>query len=96
MFTHCVALDPSVTEWNGGAMVDSAQRSIARFDPVPRTLYLASSREPSSAVGSARLAALLEAAKPRGLRWTYLPRPDLGHDNIFHALEQVALMDALR
>ena len=95
MFTHYVALDPSVW-WNGGAMIDSARRSIARFDAAPRTLYLASSREPSSAVGSARLAALLRAAKPQGLRWTYVPRPDLGHDNIFHALERAALMDALR
>jgi predicted alpha/beta superfamily hydrolase len=95
MFTHYIALDPSVW-WNNGAMVDSAARSIARFDGAPRTLYLASSREPSSAVGSARIAALLRAAKPQGLRWTYAPRPDLGHDNIFHALERVALMDALK
>ena len=95
LFTHYLALDPSVW-WNGGMLVDSAGPRLAGFDPAPRTLYLASSREPSSAVGSARLDSLLRAAPPKGLRWTYQPRPDLEHSTIFRALEGAALADALR
>ena len=95
LFTHYIALDPSVW-WNGGALVDSAARRIAGFDTASRSLYLASSREPSSAVGSARLDSLLRAAPPKGLRWTYHPRPDLEHSTIFRALERAALVDALR
>jgi predicted alpha/beta superfamily hydrolase len=95
LFTHYIALDPSVW-WNGGMLVDSAGSRLAGFDPAPRTLYLATSREPSTAVGSARLDSLLRAAPPKGLRWTYQPRPDLEHSTIFRALEGAALVDALR
>jgi uncharacterized protein len=95
LFTHYVALDPSVW-WNDGALVGSAVPRLAAFSNAPRTLYLASSREPSSAVGSARLAAMLQANPPPGLHWTYQPRPDLQHSNIFHWLERVALTDALQ
>jgi hypothetical protein len=95
LFTHYIALDPSLW-WNAGMLVDSARSRIARFDHVPRTLYLASSREPGTSVGSAQIAALLRAGAPKELRWTYAPRPDLEHATIFRALERVALTDALR
>jgi predicted alpha/beta superfamily hydrolase len=95
LFTHYVALDPSVW-WNGGALVDSAGPRVAAFDTAARTLYLATSREESTAVGTARIIALLQAAAPRGLRWTHTPRPDLTHANIFRSLEGAALADALR
>jgi hypothetical protein len=95
LFTHYVALDPSVW-WNGGMLVDSARSRIAQFDKAPRTLYLASSREPSTSVGLARLDSLLRATQPKGLRWRYEPRPDLEHSTIFRALEGAALADALR
>jgi predicted alpha/beta superfamily hydrolase len=95
LFTHYIALDPSVW-WNAGMLVDSAASRLARFNKAPRTLYLATSREPSTAVGSARLDSLLRAAPPKGLRWTYQPRPDLEHSTIFRALEGAALADALR
>lgn len=95
LFTHYIALDPSVW-WNAGAMVDSARARLAAFDAAPRTLFLATSREPSSAVGSARLADLLRASPPRLLRWTYEPRPDLTHANIFSSLEVRALVYSLR
>ena len=95
LFTHYIALDPSLW-WNTGVLVDSAMQWLVRFDSTSRTLYLASSREPSSAVGSARLDSLLRAAPPPGLRWTYEPRPDLEHSTIFRALKRAALVDALR
>ncbi len=95
LFTHFIALDPSLW-WNRGALVDSAAARIAAFGAVSRSLYLASSVEPSTAIGCARLDALLKAAKPRGLRWSYAPRPDLTHANIFSSLEYAALSEALR
>jgi predicted alpha/beta superfamily hydrolase len=95
LFTHYIALDPSVW-WNAGAMVDSARARLAAFDAAPRTLFLATSREPSSAVGSSRLAELLRASSPRLLRWTYEPHPDLTHANIFGSLEVRALVYVLR
>lgn len=95
LFTHYVALDPSLW-WNKGALVESATAKIAAFGPAPRSLYLASSVEPSTAIGCAKIDALLRAAKPRGLRWSYTPRPDLTHANIFSSLELTALSEALR
>ena len=95
LFTHYIALDPSVW-WNAGLLVDSAVSRIAAMGDAPRTLYLATSVEPSTAVGTARLAALLRATPLRGLRFTYAPRPDLTHATIFRALEAASLADALR
>ena len=64
LFTHYIAFDPSVW-WNNGALIASAAARIARFDAAPRTLYLACSHEPSTAVGSATLDSLLKVASPR-------------------------------
>jgi hypothetical protein len=94
LFTHFIALDPSLW-WNNGALVDAAGGRIATLDSKVRTLYLASSREPSTAMGAARLASLLRAASPEGLRWRYQPREDLEHATIFRALKAEALMTAL-
>jgi predicted alpha/beta superfamily hydrolase len=94
LFDHYVALDPSLW-WNAGTLLDSAAAHLAAFDAAPRTLYLASSNVEDIAAGSARLAALLRARRPSGLRWTYEPRPDLTHATIFRALEAAALASAL-
>jgi predicted alpha/beta superfamily hydrolase len=93
MFTHYIALDPSVW-WNSGALIDSSASLIASFDTKPRTLYLSTSKEPSTAVGIARLDSMLHSAAPRGLRWTYEPRVDLEHSTIFRAVKPKALVDA--
>jgi predicted alpha/beta superfamily hydrolase len=95
LFTHYIAFDPSLW-WNAGALVDSAGSRLATFDAVPRTLYVATSREPSTIAGTFRIAALLRAAPPPALRWTYNPRPDLTHANIFRTMKPAALVDAFR
>jgi predicted alpha/beta superfamily hydrolase len=95
LFAHYIAFDPSVW-WNGGAVIDSAQSSIARIGGKPRTLYVVTSVEPSTAVGSAKLAEMLRSASPAGLRWTYLPRTDLTHGTIFRAAKPAALVDAFK
>ena len=94
LFDHYVALDPSLW-WNGGLLVDSAPARLAKLDARPRTLYLASSNVPEITEGTARLAARLRVAPQRGLRWRYVPRPDLTHASIFRSLGPAALVDAL-
>lgn len=93
LFAHSIALDPSVW-WNAGAMIDSAQAHIARFDAAPHTLYVATSNEPSTAIGAARLTEMLRTAKTPNLRVTYEPRTDLTHANIFRTVKPKALVDA--
>lgn len=95
LFTHHVALDPSLW-WNDGALLAAAAGRLAALDAAPRTLHLASSDVPAIADGVARLAALLRAASPPGLAWTHEPRPDLTHATIFRALKPAALVRALR
>jgi len=95
LFTHYVALDPSVW-WDKGRLVDSAEARLGAFDAAPRTLYLASSDVADIAAGTARLAAVIRLSPPPGLRWRYDPRPDLTHATIFRALKPTALVDALR
>jgi predicted alpha/beta superfamily hydrolase len=95
VFTHYIALDPSVW-WNAGSIMETAPSRIARFDASPRTLYVATSQEPSTSVNTQRLVQMLRAANLPGLRITYVPRPDLTHANIFSSLELDALTDALR
>jgi predicted alpha/beta superfamily hydrolase len=95
LFDHYIALDPSVW-WNGGALLDSAAARLAASRAGPRTFYFASSNVADIAAGAARLAAALRTAAPRGLRWTYEPRPDLTHATIFRAAKPAALVDALR
>jgi predicted alpha/beta superfamily hydrolase len=95
MFTHYIALDPSVW-WNGGAVVDSAASQISRINPGPRSLYLASSLELGTSVRSAKLAEMLRSAHIAGLRIVYEPRPDLEHGTIFRGVKPKALVDAFR
>ncbi len=94
-FTHYIALDPSLW-WDRGALVESAGARLTVLDAAVRTLYVASSLEPSTAVPVARLAGMLRASPPRGLRWSHVPRPDLTHGNMFQGLETAALADAFR
>ncbi len=95
LFDHYVAFDPSLW-WNGGALVDSAPARLARFGSATRTLYLASSNVPDITGGTARLAEMLHNVPPRGLTWSYTPRPDLTHATIFRAMGPAALARALR
>jgi predicted alpha/beta superfamily hydrolase len=94
LFNHFVAFDPSMW-WNGGALVDSAPARLKAFDSLPRTLYLASSKD-DIADATARLAAQIRTAAPRGITWIYEPRPDLTHATIFRATAPAALAQALR
>lgn len=95
LFTHYVALDPSLW-WNNGALVASAATRLQAFDPSPRTLYFASSRDAEIRGDPSQLAELLRRFPPPGLRWHYELRRDLTHATIFQALQIEALEHALR
>lgn len=95
MFTHYVALDPSLW-WNHSALLDAAPPRLAAFDSTARTLFIANSNEPEIASGTTRLADVLRAATPRGLALVYVPRPDLTHATIFRGIGPTALANALR
>ena len=94
LFTHYVAFDPSLW-WDGGALVDSAGARLTGGGFAGRTLYLAGSKDDVDD-RTAKFAAALRAAGPRGLAWAYVPRPDLTHATIFRASEGAALANALR
>lgn len=93
LFSHFIAFDPSVW-WNNGALVDSAPPRIRAMDGKSRTLYLATSFEPSTVEGTGRLVAMFGAAPPSKLRWTYAPHSELSHATIFRGAKPAALVDA--
>ena len=94
LFTHYVALDPSLW-WDRGALADSAAARLRRLDVRGRTLYVAGSKDDVDD-RTARRAAALRTARPGGLAWTYVPRPDQTHATIFRAAGPAALAAGLR
>lgn len=94
MFTHYVALDPSLW-WNRSALLGDAAARL-RAARGRRTLFLATSNEPGINTPTEKLAALLRGSRSSALTWTYVPRPDLTHGTIFLATEAAGLMHALR
>lgn len=95
MFTHYIALDPSLW-WNGGAVVDAAPARLTTHPAGARSLYLSSSNVPEIAGGTARVAGLLRGSAPTGLSWEYSPRPDLTHATIFRGEGPAALAVELK
>lgn len=95
MFSHAIALDPSVW-WNAFDLVNAAPERLRGFDAAPRSIFLANSNVEDIAAGTARLDSALRVVKPRGVRWVYVPRPDLTHATIFRGLEYQALAAALK
>jgi hypothetical protein len=87
LFDTYVAFDPSLW-WNGGKLLaDAATHLGARFGAAPamrRTLYVASSAEPSLAPFMQQLTTTLERAAPSGLQWRHVPMPGEQHGTIYH------------
>jgi hypothetical protein len=95
MFTHYIALDPSVW-WNGGDLVSSAPERLTKYPTGARSLYLASSNVPEIAGPTARVAGLSRGSAPKGLTWEYAPRADLTHATIFRGEGPTALAIELK
>jgi hypothetical protein len=92
LFDTYVALDPSLW-WNGGELVLTARDRVAARPQMEARLYLASSGQEDIASATARLAEVLRADAPAGLRWRYRPRPDLTHGTIYRALAPPVLRE---
>jgi len=85
MFDTYIALSPSLW-WNNEELVRKAGERLKGRADLRKTLYLSSADEDNIAPAAVRLADVLRASAPAGLRWEYKPRPDLRHDTIYRAV----------
>ena len=83
LFDTYIALDPSLW-WDDRALVDGAGVALRARPDLTKTLYLASSDEPQIARDTKRLADILRADAPAGLRWHHEPMPQESHATIYH------------
>jgi len=93
LFDVYIAIDPSLW-WNQrGAMRDAPQLIAAMGETRPRLLLTAGGSE-SNAADVEAFTGVLEKAGAEAFIWTYLPRPDLRHDNIYRRMEEPLLSAA--
>ena len=92
LFDTYVALSPSLW-WNGGELVRGAEARVRARPELEARLYLSSADEDDIVATTTRLAEVLRADAPAGLRWQYRPRPDLTHATIYRALAPPVLRE---
>jgi predicted alpha/beta superfamily hydrolase len=83
LFDTYIALSPSLY-WNGEALVRTAAGQLRAHPRMHAAFYLSSAGD-DIGPEAARLADVLRANAPAGLRWEYKPRPDLTHATIYRA-----------
>ena len=93
LFDTYIALSPSLW-WNRGALVDAAAGHLRAHRRMHAALYLASAAD-DILPPIERFAGVLRASAPRGLRWSYVPRPDLRHATIYRGSEPRVLREML-
>lgn len=93
LFRRYIALSPSLW-WNADALVQEAHTLAPKVDP-RSTFFLSAANEPGIADNSATIAEIFRATLPRGVAFTYGPRPDLEHGTIFRGEGPTALAQAL-
>jgi predicted alpha/beta superfamily hydrolase len=91
LFDTYIALSPSLW-WNGEELVRKAGERLKARPDLRKTLYLSSAGDDVGAE-AARLAEMLRANAPAGLKWQYKPRPDLRHDNIYRSASPQVLRE---
>ena len=95
LFDTYIALDPSLW-WNSGAMAQNFPGQLpALADKSARLLFVAAGAETEAAEVKAFVTALQVSAPP-SLNWTFTPRPDLRHDNVYRSLEMPMLTLAFK
>ncbi len=91
LFQTYVALDPSLW-WNDGFLIKSAPASLGALKGRPLHLLLYSGGPESNVLEVEKWVGALRNAAPASLRWQYVARPDLRHDNLYrNVLSQVLL-----
>lgn len=94
LFRRYIAISPSLW-WNRDEVVNAAAQRLAYGGMDGRTLYLTAANEEGIEANTAKLASLIKAKPPAGLRWFYEPRPDLEHGTIYLGQGPAALLRAL-
>jgi hypothetical protein len=93
LFDTYIALSPSLW-WNGEALTRTAADQLRAHPHLHAALYISSAGDDVGAE-AARLADVLHTHAPAGLRWAYVPRPDLQHATIYRAEAPRVLRDWL-
>lgn len=83
LFGTYIALDPSLW-WNRQALVKEASGRLRKWPPGEKTLYFASSEEPSTTQPAQQLAETLGRDGPPQIHWHYEPMPAEKHATIYH------------
>lgn len=91
LFDTSIALSPSLW-WNKEELMRKAGESLKARPDLRATLYLSSAGD-DVALEATRLAEVLRANAPAGLRWQYKPRPDLKHATIYRAMAPPVLRE---
>lgn len=86
LFGTYIAFSPSLW-WNSEELVQKAGERLRGRPELRNRLYMSSADEENIAPAAARLAEILRANAPAGLRWQYRPRPELQHSTIYRAEE---------
>ncbi|HEX9937745.1 MAG TPA: alpha/beta hydrolase-fold protein [Longimicrobium sp.] len=84
LFDTWIALSPSLW-WNGGELVSAARERLRSRPALSAALFMSSADEDDIVSTTTALADILRANAPAGLRWEYMPRPDLTHGTIYRA-----------
>lgn len=89
LFDTYIAISPSLW-WNHDSLVRGAAERLKARPVLHQTLYMTAADEEDIVADTKRIASLLEAGAPAGLRWFYEPMPDEHHGTIFRAAEAKA------
>ncbi len=91
LFDTYIALDPSLW-WNKGRMTEETPSLVAAWPKDAKVrLHLASAGLDGNVEEANRFAAVLRGSSSPALEFTYEPRPELGHGNIYRRMERSLL-----
>jgi predicted alpha/beta superfamily hydrolase len=83
LFDTYIAIDPSLW-WNDQKLVDGAAASLYARPRLAKSLWFASSDEKGTQEPAQKLAEILLADAPTGVRWHYEKMPEEKHATIYH------------
>lgn len=86
LFDTYIALDPSLW-WNSGVMARNLPGQLPALADKPARLLLVAAGAETKAAEVTSFVTVLRTLAPPSLNWTYTPRPDLRHDNVYRSLE---------
>jgi len=90
LFDTYIAISPSIW-WNNEDLVRKAAKRLSAAQNHDLDLYLTSANETDIAPAVSRLAEIFRKNDLPDLQWTYEPRPDLRHNNIYRTVAPVVL-----